>query len=659
MPALAMAPASKMSEPVMLTLRLDSILPAALSHTPPTPSLLESAVIVTLAGMLRLSRFERTSASMMTSRVALMLMGESSRMKSEPASTMKSSAPPVSVMSPAPRRMFAPPPIAMPLWVVLPPLPPRLSTSSRTRKVPSALIAILPPSIAPAVPLVTPDWPWMISSFSFTPTPRPVWSKKMSRPSVFSRLMLMVPALSLSMSIPATPGPAPLAVTLTLKVLIDVSSASPAPTPVAAVIVARLPVRLTAAALASVTAPMLFDSPPPTPAKSAVMVTSPTVPSASAFAFTAASATSPGARSVRLPSCDDTVVPLAMLTEPAALPFAWVPLLKLVPPDTVTVPVPAALTVAVPVRLTVSPATSVMAPLPPVAVTFAPIVRSSVAAVPSAARVMAPPPVLLTAWLTASGLDARMRTASPTAPPVMLTPVVVPTVPIDRPPVVSLTLMSPVVVVAAKPLLAWVALISSSESSPAPLAIPATARSSICWALTLGVAPSPSLSTIAPEVVVRLAVPAVADTASSRVIVLLLVSVTLPVAEVRPVTPPKEPTDTAPLFWMNTFPVPDAASVVTVVLTSIAPVLDSDRESKSRLLPPAPGVPSLIPPLPEVRDRSVAPALAPAMLMPPVPPFTAAKSKVGVSACSVMLPVCVARPMLKLPAVIPAKPPRS
>jgi len=133
-------------------------------------------------------------------------------------------------------------------------------------------------------------------------------------------------------------------------------------------------------------------------------------------------------------------------------------------------PVLVALTVTVPARLIESPAYREMFPAPPLAVTSALIVKSSAAVVPSAASVICPPPVLLTLRMTVSGPAAVFSISSPTAPAVILTPLVPPpTMPltpvISNPPATSRMMMSPLTVVAARPRLvpdpAWATSISS------------------------------------------------------------------------------------------------------------------------------------------------------------------------------------------------------
>ena len=102
-----------------------------------------------------------------------------------------------------------------------------------------------------------------------------------------------------------------------------------------------------------------------------------------------------------------------------------------------------------------------MFPFPPVAVTFALIVKSSDSVVPSAARRMFPPKASFTLALTIRGLCARMVT--PPLPPLMASAMVIP--PTFLP--VSSKSMTPVAEVVVKPAR------PSAFPSPAPIVTPA------------------------------------------------------------------------------------------------------------------------------------------------------------------------------------------
>jgi len=80
------------------------------------------------------------------------------------------------------------------------------------------------------------------------------------------------------------------------------------------------PVRL------SLIAPEWSDSVPPTPAQSAVTITSPRFPSPLLLAFRMLSSTSPSPRSSISPSWDWTIEPSCMTTRPAVPASAAVPL---------------------------------------------------------------------------------------------------------------------------------------------------------------------------------------------------------------------------------------------------------------------------------------------------------------------------------------------
>ena len=198
-----------------------------------------------------------------------------------------------------------------------------------------------------------------------------------------------------------------------LSVMFNVTTSVSSSIPVTASAVSRLPVTLVLPAPpTSVIAPVVE-----------VMVTSPKVASALELALSTAIATLPGAQTVMSPSSLLKAEPRPMETTPVAVPSpSAAASVQSSPARATMAPVPAALTVLPATTSMLSPAYRLMLPSPPVAVTLALMVRSSAAVAPMAARVISPPPVLLTAAETVSGLAAVMRMSSPTAPPVMFTP---------------------------------------------------------------------------------------------------------------------------------------------------------------------------------------------------------------------------------------------
>ena len=289
-----------------------------------------------------------------------------------------------------------------------------------------SVTSVVAESFSAAFPVAPPMAPFSALSVTVPPVTSVVPPPSVMSPVRAVSVTALVPAAS-----PSTAIEPPTMVTLSVNVELFTSTA-PVPLLASPIVIELKP---SASFVMSVSPMSKSPVPPPTPsvdvtsvglsvsaplletvslstASPAVTVMSPLVE------VTSSSVAVPSASSVIAPVAELTAVPADIAITPSAVPA---------PAFRPTAPEPTAETVPAVCRMSLA-ALSVTVPLPPLAVTFALTVRSSVALVPAAVSVTLPPPELTTASFTITGLLADTTMS----PPVAETPTVPP-----MPPIVS------------------------------------------------------------------------------------------------------------------------------------------------------------------------------------------------------------------------------